>query len=541
MVENSNIRIKHIDITPHKSLMPKIGQAGYSVSQAISELIDNSLDARFEDETLNVYIKIKKDFIEVTDDGKGMDESIAEKALKLAYSEKKNQLGEFGLGLKTACQSLGKRFIITTTQRDNDEEYILDFDEDEWMEKGDWTNHIMKIKKTTLDSSGTTVRVDKLKIKFYANLVTNIKEELSLRFAPYINNGEIIIKVNEMACKPQEIELTEESKEDFEFKLQNGIKISGWRGLMKNPGGAGNKGYYGFNTYRRGRLITQYDKIGFNPHPEVRRIVGELFMDNIPVTHNKREWIKESYEYILMEEKMRDYMKPFLAKARSYESVTKVDSALKEKMDIQEEIIARAIKETPELKSYAAPNMPSTKPEDKAKKDSETSNIELIEIEQRDRQDVPAINENKEPEEMRERKPKKTHLKKKYILTINGKKFRFTHEFKDLEDENLLKQVCVSEEKGIEIFTNTSFPAFMATRDQLFYATFNIAEGLADVMVSQKGETKENVNNLRDKILQKTGNIMRQIEEERKLLKEKEIIEKKLIQRKANLEDSEND
>jgi hypothetical protein len=523
-MDNENRRVKQIDITPHKSLMPKIGQAGYSMSQAISELIDNSLDARFDGKTLTVKVTLKNSFIEVEDDGKGMDESTAEKSLKLAYSEKKNQLGEFGLGMKTACQSLGKKFTVLTTQKGSDEEYSLEFDEEEWLKNGDWTKHAMIVSKTDKEKSGTVVRVEKLR-KFYPNLVTNLKEELSLRFAPYINNGELKLTVNSVVCVPKEIELTEDGKEEFEFELSDGSTIKGWRGLMKV---GSNTGFYGFNTFRRGRLITQYDKIGFNPHPEVRRIIGELFMDDIPVTHNKREWIKESKEYIEMEEKMRKFMKSFTAKARNFESTTKVDVKLKEKMDVQEEIIARAIKETPELKVYAFPNVST-------QKESKTPTTE--EIEKRDKPEISVIQEYHEPENNKERTPKKTHLKKKYVLTINGKRFKFTHEFKDLEDKDILKQVFVTEDKGIEIFTNVSFPAFLATKDTLFYATFNIAEGLAEIMIKEKGESLERIPFLRDRILQKTGEIMRQVDEENKLIKEKDAIEKKLQERQAGLGD----
>lgn len=523
-MNSQEIRVKHIDITPHKSLMPKIGQAGYSVSQAISELIDNSLDARYDDETLNVQVILKKEFIEVTDDGRGMDENTAEKALKLAYSEKKNQLGEFGLGLKTACQSLGKKFIVSTTQKNQNEEYVIEFDEDDWMKSGDWKKHIMKIRMTKEKKSGTSVIIEKLKIKFYPNLVTNIKEDLSMRFAPYISNGELKLMVNSIACASKEMELTEEGKELFEFKLSNGSTIKGWRGLLR-VGSV--KGYFGFNTFRRGRLITQYDKIGFNPHPEARRIVGEMHMDDLPVTHNKREWIREAHEYIEMEEKMRSFMKSFVIKARNYEGSTMVDSKLKEKMDVQEEIIARAIRETPELKAYATPNTPTQK---------SPAGLTNREIERRDKPEISIIQEYHEPETTKDRTPKKTHIKKRYVLTINGKKFRFTHEFKDLEDKEMLKQTFVSEEKGIEIFTNVSFPAFLATKDTLFYATFNIAEGLAEIMIKEKGESFERIPVLRDRILQKTGEIMRQVDQENKLLREKELIEKKLQERKGSLE-----
>lgn len=63
-------------------------------------------------------------------------------------------------------------------------------------------------------------------------------------------------------------------------------------GAGVDKGYSGNKGEYGFRVFRRGRLIIQYAKIGFNPHPEARQIVGEIHLDHVPVTHNKREFIQ---------------------------------------------------------------------------------------------------------------------------------------------------------------------------------------------------------------------------------------------------------
>jgi len=102
-----NVRQETIDITPDKSLMPKLANAGYSFVQAISELVDNSIDARPEGRTLLVKIELGRDHIQVLDDGIGMNQREAAACLKLAYSEKQGKLGEFGLGLKTACLSLG--------------------------------------------------------------------------------------------------------------------------------------------------------------------------------------------------------------------------------------------------------------------------------------------------------------------------------------------------------------------------------------------------------------------------------------------------
>ena len=143
-----NIQKKEISILPDLSLMPKIGQTGYSVSQAIAELVDNSIDARKEGKSVLVEILLphNKDIIQVIDDGFGMDEETAVNSIRLAHSSKINKLGEFGLGLKTATSSLGRTFKIMTTQKDSDREYILEYDEDKWLKSGSWSKHEMKIK-----------------------------------------------------------------------------------------------------------------------------------------------------------------------------------------------------------------------------------------------------------------------------------------------------------------------------------------------------------------------------------------------------------
>lgn len=47
---------KLIDITPHRSILTKIAQTGYSIQEALSELIDNAIDARLPEEKLTISI-----------------------------------------------------------------------------------------------------------------------------------------------------------------------------------------------------------------------------------------------------------------------------------------------------------------------------------------------------------------------------------------------------------------------------------------------------------------------------------------------------
>jgi hypothetical protein len=111
------------------------------------------------------------------------------------------------------------------------------------------------------------------------------------------------------------------------------------------------KGEYGFRVFRRGRLIRQFEKLGFNPHPEARQIVGEIHVDHVPVTHNKREFMQESplYQEIVTEGNIFwEFMRELVKEARSSVRKTQID---------QEDNIMKAIKGIPELKEYAFPDL----------------------------------------------------------------------------------------------------------------------------------------------------------------------------------------
>ena len=53
-------RVEFVDVTPHRSIMLKLGQSGYSLSEALAELIDNSIDASLPEKKLNIDISHSK-------------------------------------------------------------------------------------------------------------------------------------------------------------------------------------------------------------------------------------------------------------------------------------------------------------------------------------------------------------------------------------------------------------------------------------------------------------------------------------------------
>ncbi len=296
-----------IDITPHRSIMCKISQTGYSVQEAISELIDNSIDARLENENLTIKVTINKEHIIIEDTGKGMNKSQAKDSIRLGYSSKKEKLGEFGLGLKTATSFLGEEFVLRTKREDSKEEYIIKYDENEWLQKGDWFKFPFIIEDKNDKSHGTIVEIKKLKLDLTDELLQKIKEELGRRFAPFILNDEIYLYFNEEKCEVPKPDIIEGTKKNIDIKIGK-CEIKGWWAYQLS---GYNKSYYGFNTFRRGRLVTVFDKIGLTNNQEIKQIIGELEISGVDITHDKKSWVKTSDEYKKVEERLMEYFKEY--------------------------------------------------------------------------------------------------------------------------------------------------------------------------------------------------------------------------------------
>ena len=111
-----------LDNTPNaRKLLDSLRYIGYDNLYAISDLVDNSLDA----EAQHIYITANRqagtDFIiQIADDGLGMTEDVLDQASRLGSETPRNtaiDLGRFGMGLVTASLSLGRRLTIITRSR----------------------------------------------------------------------------------------------------------------------------------------------------------------------------------------------------------------------------------------------------------------------------------------------------------------------------------------------------------------------------------------------------------------------------------------
>ena len=177
-----------IDITPDKSLIQKLGLTGYSTADAISELLDNSIDARIsgKSQRIDVVLDYEQGAISVSDDGVGMNMDELKNGLTIAKETKfeKGKLGKFGLGMKSACSTLGKEFTITTSKPDSDLEFTIYYDEKKWINdpSSKWENFEIETNRKIRSWHGTTIKITNLNVRLYPNQTYNFSKNFGVRY-----------------------------------------------------------------------------------------------------------------------------------------------------------------------------------------------------------------------------------------------------------------------------------------------------------------------------------------------------------------------
>jgi hypothetical protein len=316
-----------IDITPDPSLLPKMGQVGYSIEQAVAELVDNSVDACFGlDRIGEIIIKyggIDADnggqSIEVYDDGVGMTELQARDAVVLGKSNKSGQLiGQFGMGMKTACTFLGGRFVIETTTAEDDQATIIVYDEDEFRRIGKWELKSYRMPKSF--QHGTRVRIEKLRVNLKGHgqgarpgnkPLDRTKKLLARQHRIALQAGKVYISVNTDPLQfsyPEWDERWLPVLKKIDEPLITGKRVYGVIGIAKDLKAKGTD--FGFDLIRHGRIVKEFENIGFTRHAMKRNVYGMLHLDSFDVTNNKVDFIRDNDDWIHLEAKIEEYFKP---------------------------------------------------------------------------------------------------------------------------------------------------------------------------------------------------------------------------------------
>jgi len=496
---------KKVDITPDASLLPKIGFSGYRVSEALAEFIDNSIDAKVDEQkAVSISIIIKKDAIIIQDNASGMDFNELVNALRLAYTDnRKKKLGRFGLGMKTAATSLGRMFEVKTTRSENSKWYKIQYDEDEWLKSDSWESEILTEPKKIKGKHGTVISIGKVKYTFYPNLITNVKKQLSLKFGPFLENKEVEIKLNTVYLKSFPVDFIKNTKKSIEIALGEDKKITGWYAFLKERQGQ----QYGFNLFKNGRLIEAFKKIGFRPHPEIALLYGHLNLDFVPVTHNKREFIKSSNEYIEAKTTIRKFIKNNRIYSKSRELSKRASlSGLEKRIKKQLSLLEMALKKTSELKKVSEIDIKSELGYESAREELTLSQNGFL---------LDRINEGKT-----------------FKFEIEGEEFIASFGFLPLGKETKWLKYFVEGNK-ITVLINTDFPLFSMVKNYRPYSLILVAEAISEFIVKRMKINAKAMLKIRNMILRKAGEIQKDIDNKR----EREIEIKRLKERIRRLKE----
>jgi hypothetical protein len=296
------------------SMIESFRAIGYNIETAIADIIDNSISANSKNIWINFEWLGSKSYLVIKDDGCGMDDIEIIQAMRPGSKNPTdrrgaNELGRFGLGLKTASFSQARKLTLISKKQSVEPVYWT-WDLDFVRQTGSWDLIKYVPDKKYLDdiskmNSGTIViwndidRVvknssvdDKTALDRFLIIMENVKKHISMVFHKFIQKGKVHIFFQDHEVEYWDPFLLDETATQIfpQEKIQNGlVKIEGFVLPHKNKitevkykYAEGIKGWndqQGFYIYRNDRLLLAGDWLGLfrkEEHYKLTRIQIEL-------------------------------------------------------------------------------------------------------------------------------------------------------------------------------------------------------------------------------------------------------------------------
>jgi hypothetical protein len=340
MYPMSNQTVTEVDLgwDPGKVLFG-LSRIGYDPPSAICDIIDNSV--RAEAESVNVLVRKEREDLSdrrrnnvqkyiITDDGNGMNEEGIKNALKLGAGEEEYEegsLAKFGIGLKSAALSQGKKLKVVSSSGSNDEykKYVVSLEriEDEgryFAYAEEIYDEEKRLVNEYIDSdSGTIVKVEEVRKENHPSVrstVEELKYKVGVIYYYYLKDG-LEIKIDGEEISPFDILFTGEADKsgnlnenewegkstkwiekpkdvllDSEHDVHANIEVTQLPyppiyGLEESGKDAEIRkqyrieaGNYGFYVYRNKRLISWAERFGIIPqHGNLYGFRGRILID----------------------------------------------------------------------------------------------------------------------------------------------------------------------------------------------------------------------------------------------------------------------
>ena len=344
-----------IDIRPDSGVYATFRRISYRPWSAIAEFIDNATQNYFEHKeniakiagstpTLEIDIAYnsRNKTLAIVDNANGMNWDELERAIQLNRPPI-NTTGrsEFGMGLKMAACWFGGRWRVVTKRLGESVEYDVIVDVQRL--EVDKPEAIVVSQRGGLEplEHYTRIEIEDLHRTFRGRSLTSIRENIASMYRRDIDSGEITIRWN---GEPFEWE----KDPVFQEKAPDGETISWQKGVHFNVNGFGVVGKVwirmpgtanraGLHLFRRDRLVVGGPGAGYKPREifqapnsfQSQRLVGELDLDDWPVTQTKDAFDWDGDLETSFIEKLSYHVAEYVQKSREItsESSTKTTSA----------------------------------------------------------------------------------------------------------------------------------------------------------------------------------------------------------------------
>ncbi|GAB2727408.1 ATP-binding protein [Nocardia thraciensis] len=204
-----------------ESLVESLRAFGYATETAVADLVDNSITAGATTVDVRLRWAGNESWIAIADDGRGMDGERLREAMRPGTTSPSTMrdpgdLGRFGLGLKTASFSQGRRLVVMSATTTSSVE-ARTWDLDHVVRVGGWQLLTRLTSEDRAlwdelhgDQSGTVVlwrQLDRLIVspdphneqaeKHFYNVADRVATHLGMTFHRYVTGpGQITIRVN---------------------------------------------------------------------------------------------------------------------------------------------------------------------------------------------------------------------------------------------------------------------------------------------------------------------------------------------------------
>lgn len=183
------------------NFIDSLREIGYSTEVAVADLIDNSVTANSS--VIKIYAIIKPQVtFAILDNGKGMSEEALVEAMRLASMNRKDirdkdDLGRFGLGLKTASFSQCRKLTVLTKKDGSisSRQWDLDFiaSKNEWLLiSPDENKNLPLYNEFEQLEKGTLVvwdEIDKIPPPNFSEMIDKLRNHLSLVFHKFLEGS----------------------------------------------------------------------------------------------------------------------------------------------------------------------------------------------------------------------------------------------------------------------------------------------------------------------------------------------------------------